>query len=89
MKPVLNGSWNYPSILAMVEGSNANMIKHMKKHEKSFQTLQKKKAKRRNSLLVAIADDKKAEEEAFAKLYNSKAASSYRKYLLQKIADVL
>jgi len=90
LKPITNGNWNYPSIIAMVEGSNRNIIKYMKKHDRSFKALHKKTPKRRHSLIVSIVkDNKRAEEDAFSTLYNSKAAISYRKSLLQRISDVL
>jgi len=88
-----DGNWTFPSILAMVEGGNASMMIHMNKSDKSFKSLQGSKGKRlpRRSSLISSADSYKGGSvtDAFAKLYNSKAASSYRKIIAQRVTNTL
>lgn len=75
----------------MLEGSNSKMVQHMKKNDKSFNTLHKKNTRpnRRSSLMFSNPNDVKVDDDAFSKLYNSKAAASYRKQLTTQIAKIL
>lgn len=79
-------------MLAMVEGGNKVMIDHMRKHDKSFRALQANESKRRLSLGLGVglaSGGNSDKDEAFSKIYLSKAAASYGKEISQRVADAI
>jgi len=77
-------------MLAMVEGGNKLMIDQMCKHDKSFRALKatESSSKRRPSMGLGSAGNVD-KDEAFSKIYLSKAAASYGKEISQRVADAI
>jgi hypothetical protein len=83
MKPVTNGDWDFISMIALVEGGNKYMIDQIGKSDESFKALE---TSRSTSVVGTSSSGNKGQDDAFYKIYHSKAAATYRKELSQKVA---
>lgn len=89
LKQIDKGTWDFVSIITMLEGGNKKMIDYMGTHDKSFKSLQTKTSKRKMSLVHSLTVKGHAtdDETSFKTIYSCKAAQSYRKDLAQRVSE--
>ncbi|GFH60149.1 hypothetical protein CTEN210_16625 [Chaetoceros tenuissimus] len=89
LKQIDKGTWDFVSIITMLEGGNKKMIDYMGTHDKSFKSLQTKTSKRKMSLVhsATVKGHATDDETSFKTIYSCKAAQSYRKDLAHRVSD--